>query len=92
MLASTHIGRHPLGGATQQTHPSSLSPRVDSVCSIIAGGLLPGGGGGTQGQKLRLGNHLVLGVKPTQREERRGFRKDSTAVITADLARYMMSV
>ena len=49
---------------------------VHVVESIVAEGLLPGGGPGG-----RLANHFVVGPPPTQWSEARGFRRGSNAVV-----------
>ena len=53
---------------------------VHVVESIVAEGLLPGGGPGG-----RLANHFVVGPVPTQWSEARGFRRGSNAVVQCDL-------
>ena len=53
---------------------------VHVVESIVAEGLLPGGGPGG-----RLANHFVVGPMPTQWSESRGFRRGSNAVVQCNL-------
>ena len=53
---------------------------VHVVESIVAEGLLPGGGPGG-----RLANHFVVGPVPTQWSEARGFWRGSNAVVQCDL-------
>ena len=53
---------------------------VHAVESIVANGLLPGGGPGG-----RLANHFVVGPMPSQWSEYRGFRRGSNAVVQCDL-------
>ena len=48
--------------------------------SIVAHGLLPGGGPGG-----RLANHFVVGTMPTQWSEARGFRRGSNALVQCNL-------